>query len=56
VRLVSTTEPFVTTERVADFIGKPQSWIHNNAGRVGLPRYRVGKQYRYRLSEVATWV
>lgn len=50
------TESFVTTEQVADFLGKPQTWIHNNAARAGIPRYKVGNQYRYRLSEVSAWV
>lgn len=49
-------EPFVTTEDVAEFLGKPPSWLYNRAERLGVPRYRVGLQYRYRLSEVAAWV
>ena len=51
-----TVEPFVGTEEVAAFLGKPPSWIYNRAERLGIPRYRVGLQYRYRLSEVAAWV
>jgi len=49
-------EAFVSTEQVAEFLGKPVSWIFNNAARAGLPRYKVGNHYRYRLSEVAAWV
>lgn len=51
-----TTEPWVTTEAVAEFIAKPAGWVYNNAARLGIPRYRVGNQYRYRLSEVSAWV
>ena len=50
------TEAFVTTEDVAAFLGKPPSWLYNRADRLGIPRYRVGQQYRYRISEVAAWV
>ena len=49
-------EPFVGTEEVAAFLGKPVTWIYNNADKAGLPRYKVGLIYRYRLSEVAAWV
>lgn len=49
-------ETFATTEDVAEFLSKPRSWVHDNAARLGLPRYKVGNQYRYRLSEVAKWV
>lgn len=49
-------EPFVGTEEVAAFLGKPPSWLYNRAERLGIPRYRVGLHYRYRLSEVAAWV
>lgn len=41
---------------MAEFLGKPESWVYDNAGRLALPRYRLGKHYRYRLSEVADWV
>lgn len=49
-------EPFVDTAAVAEFLGKPRSWIHNNAARLGIPRRRVGNHWRFRLSEVAAWV
>lgn len=49
-------EPFVTTEQVADFLGKPRSWVYNNAARLGIPRHALGRQWRFRLSEVAEWV
>lgn len=54
--MINTIEPFVGTDDVAELIGKPTSWVHNNAGRLGIPRYRLGKQYRYLLSEVREWM
>lgn len=52
----SRVEPFVTTEEAAEFLGKPKSWIHNNAARLGMPRRRLGNQWRFRLSEISEWV
>jgi excisionase family DNA binding protein len=49
-------EPWITTAEVSAYLGKPESWIHNNAERVGLPRRRLGNQYRYRLSEIDAWL
>lgn len=49
-------EPLVTTQQTADFLGHPAKWLQRNAQALGIPRYRVGNQYRYRLSEVAAWV
>lgn len=52
----TTAEPFVGTKEAAEFLGKPRSWLFNNAERLGVPRYQIGNQWRYRLSEVAAWV
>jgi excisionase family DNA binding protein len=46
----------MTTEEIAAHLRKPVTWIYNNADRMGLPRHRLGRQYRYRLSEVDAWV
>ena len=51
-----TKEKFVTTDEAAEYLHKPTSWLHNNAGRLRIPRYKVGNQWRYRLSEIAEWV
>jgi excisionase family DNA binding protein len=49
-------EALATTAEVAAYLSKPESWIHDNAGRLEIPRFKVGTQYRYRLSEVEAWV
>ena len=51
-----TPEPLKATKDAAAFMDKPVSWLHHNAGPLGIPRYRVGNQWRYRLSELAEWV
>lgn len=49
-------ESLVTTEDVAAYLKKSPNWIRDNAARLDIPRFKVGTQYRYRLSEVARWV
>jgi predicted DNA-binding transcriptional regulator AlpA len=49
-------EPYVGTTDTAAFLGKPKSWLFNNAELLGVPRYRIGNQWRYRLSEIAAWM
>jgi excisionase family DNA binding protein len=49
-------EAFTGTAEVAQFLGKPESWIYDNARRLGIPRYKIGNQYRYKLSEVESWM
>ncbi|MCP2335787.1 helix-turn-helix domain-containing protein [Actinomadura rupiterrae] len=51
-----TVEPWVGTRDVARHLGKPVSWVHDNAERLGIPRVKLSNQYRYRLSEVDAWV
>lgn len=49
-------EPWVGTQVVADHLGKPESWVYANVQRLGIPHRRLGKQFRYRLSEVDAWM
>lgn len=49
-------EPFVGAEDAALHLGKPISWIYNNAERLQMPRYRIGNHWRYRLSDLDQWV
>lgn len=49
-------ESFVDMRTAAEFIGKDRSWVYSNQARLDLPRYKIGNQYRYLLSEVAHWV
>lgn len=53
---METRERWVTTTEVAEYLGKPQSWVFVNAERLGMPRRRIGNQYRYRLSEIDAWM
>ena len=49
-------EPFITTREAAAYLGKPVSWLYHEAEERGLPRYKVGNQWRHKRSELDAWV
>lgn len=49
-------EPWATQKEAAKHMGKPVSWLHHEAATLGIPRYKIGNQWRYRLSEVDQWI
>lgn len=49
-------EAYVPHSVAAAFLGKPVSWLYENAESLGIPRYKVVNQWRYRLSEMAAWM
>lgn len=49
-------EPWVDQRGTAEHISKPVSWLHHEAAALGIPRYKIGNQWRYRLSEVDQWI
>ena len=49
-------EPYVTTQEAAAFLNKPVSWLYHEAEEQGIPRYKVGNQWRYKRSELDSWV
>lgn len=46
----------ITQKEAADRIGKPVSWLHHRADELGIPRYRIGNHWRYRVSELDEWI
>ncbi|MEZ0166944.1 helix-turn-helix domain-containing protein [Kineococcus sp. LSe6-4] len=56
MKTATTPEPLVSGEYAAALLGKDERWLRNNAGRLRLPRYKIGQQYRYRLSEISAWI
>jgi len=47
-------EPILTVDELAAFLKKPKSWVYDNAHAI--PHVRVGREYRFRLSEVLAWL
>lgn len=53
---VSTLEPWVGTAEIAVHLGKPESFFHNRAADLGIPRVKVGNHWRYKVSQVDAWL
>jgi len=50
------TEPWVTAERVAQHLGVVKDTIYRWRERKGLPAHRIGRLWKFQLSEVDEWV
>lgn len=53
---VATKGPLVGNKHAADYIGKPVSWLYHEASHAGIPRYKIGNHWRYRLTELDQWI
>jgi excisionase family DNA binding protein len=41
-------------DELATYLQKPKSWVYDNAHEI--PHMRVGREYRFRASEVNAWL
>jgi len=44
------------TEDLAFYLGKNPQWIRENITQLGIPAYKVGKHWRFKQSEILTWL
>ena len=51
-----TTEPSVTAEQVAQHLGVVKDTVYRCRERKGLPAHRVGRLWKFQLSEIDEWV
>jgi excisionase family DNA binding protein len=49
-------EHLITTEEVALFLGKSPAWVRTAISVLGIPAYKVGKQYRFKKDEIEKWL
>jgi excisionase family DNA binding protein len=47
-----TTEPWPTTEKVVQHLGVVKDTVYHWRGRKGLPAHRLGRLWKFQLSEV----
>lgn len=47
-------EKWVSLEKVADHIGLRKDTIRNHIKRDQIPYYMIGKQYKFKISEIDT--
>jgi hypothetical protein len=48
-------EKWVSSKVAGDYLGKDPDWLTNNAQRLNIPHGFVGRQYRFKLSELDSW-
>ncbi|BBB58463.1 transcriptional regulator [Undibacterium sp. KW1] len=50
------TEPWVTAEQVAQHLGVVKETVYRWREHKGLPANRIGRLWKFKLSEVDDWV
>ena len=50
------TEPWVSVEQIAEHLGVTRDSIYRWIDRKGLPAHRVGRLWKFKVSEVDDWV
>jgi excisionase family DNA binding protein len=53
---VETMRKLLTSEQVADKLGKPVSWVYNNLRLERIPFIKLGNQYRFVDEEIDAWI
>jgi excisionase family DNA binding protein len=48
-------EPYITLAEAAAHLGVKRSWLYNRQD-LGIPKYRVGRTLRFRVSELDAWM
>lgn len=50
------TEKWVNLEEIAEHIGLSKDTIRNYIKKNQIPYYRIGKQYKFKISEIDAWI
>lgn len=50
------TEKWVSLEEIAEHMGLSKDTIRNYIKKQQMPYYRIGKQYKFKISEIDTWI
>lgn len=51
-----TSEPWVSVDQIAEHLGVTRDSIYRWIDRKGLPAHRVGRLWKFQVSEVDGWV
>ncbi len=49
-------EKWVGLEEIADHMGISKDTIRNYIKKEQIPYYRIGKQYKFKISEIDAWI
>lgn len=50
------SERWITLEEAAAHLQVSKSFLYQKGGSLGIPRVKIGTKYRYRRSELDSWV
>ena len=51
-----TTERWASLEETAEYLGVTKDTIRNWIKKKGIPAHKIGRQWKFKLSEVDEWV
>ena len=52
----ATNEPWVNIEEVAAYLGVNKDTVRNWIKKTDLPAQKIGRQWKFKLSEIDQWV
>lgn len=55
-RVIMKREPWVSLEEVAEHLGVSKDTVHRWLRKRGLPAHKVGRLWKFQVSEVDEWV
>lgn len=50
------SERWITLKEAAAHLNVSRSWLYQKGQGAGVPRARIGSKYRYRVSDLDTWM
>jgi excisionase family DNA binding protein len=50
------TEPWVSLEEVAEYLGVNKDTVRNWIKKTDIPAHKIGRKWKFKLSEVDEWV
>jgi excisionase family DNA binding protein len=56
ISTIMNTEPWVSVDQVAQHLGVAKDTVYRWRERKGLPAHRIGRLWKFKLSEVDDWV
>ncbi|YAL84516.1 helix-turn-helix domain-containing protein [Dermacoccaceae bacterium W4C1] len=50
------TEPWVSADEIAEHLGVTKDSVYGWIGHKGMPAHRVGRLWKFKITEVDAWV
>ena len=49
-------EPWIDSKQASEHLGSSVDWLVANIQKLQIPHSRLGRQYRFRLTELDRWI